>query len=113
MSDTVLIVLIVAIVVVVVLFMFRDTLSRFFIKANRDGIEAELEARERPDSTQPTVTSQPTKPHSVNISGNRQVGKGHKISVQQSDVNVSDVDQIGSDHKIEVKAQNKPKKKKK
>jgi hypothetical protein len=53
MSDTVLIVLIIAIVVVVILVLYRDRLSRFFIKGSSAGVEAELEARKPTSATPP------------------------------------------------------------
>ena len=46
MSDMVLITLIVAVAVIILLFMFRRRLSHFGIKANKEGIEAELETRD-------------------------------------------------------------------
>lgn len=100
MDNSVWIVLIVAVAVIVVLYMFRGALSKFFLKANRNGVEAGLETREMPSSGMPDTNS----PHKVNISGNKQIGAEQKINVAQSDVNVSDNLQAGRKQSIDVKA---------
>lgn len=104
MNDTVLIVLIIAIVVVVILVLYRDRLSRFFIKGNRDGIEAEMETR-KPTTVKiaeegaSTTGSQAT----VVISGNKQVGKQNTIDVGRDKVNVQDNVQLGQEQGIVVR----------
>jgi len=102
MSDTVLITLILAVTIVVVLVIFRRQLSRFLFKANRDGVEAEMETHE------PAKDEAQTKPNAnasagVTISNNRQVGRGNKIDVGQSDVAVTDNLQLGEGQEINVR----------
>jgi hypothetical protein len=99
MSDTVLIVFIIAIAVVVVLVIFRKQVSRFFIKAGKEGLEADLETREPASPTTTTAGS----PASVVISGNKQIGKANKIDVAQSDVAVDDNLQLGEGQQIKVR----------
>jgi len=94
MSDTGLIVLIIAVAVVVVLYIFRNQLSRFFIKANQEGITAELETRE------PSAKS--TEKAGVRISRSRQFGKGNILEVQRDDVVIEDPLQVGKVQKISV-----------
>jgi len=105
MDNTTWIVLIVALTVILVLIIFRRTLSKFFLKANRDGVEAGLETRE-PTST-PFQPGETNPAHSVNISNNKQIGANNKISVARSDVNVSDNTQAGQKQSIDVKSDNK------
>jgi hypothetical protein len=100
MSDTVLIVLIIAVVVVVVLLIFRKQVSRFFIKASKDGVEADLTTRE-PAAPSTTASGNPA---SVVISGNKQIGKEQKIDVARPDVAVQDNLQLGYDQEIKVKS---------
>ena len=107
MSDTVLTVLIVAIAIIVVLFMFRERLRNFIFKANKDGVEANLETNQQ-DKTLGNQGRQP----SVNISGNRQIGKGNRIDVGRSNVNVEKNLQKGDDEEIVVRPQKSGGKKK-
>jgi hypothetical protein len=102
MSETTWIVLIVTAAVIVVLWMFRGTLSRFFLRANRDGVEAELQTRESEGTP-----SAPSPAPGVNISGNRQLGKDNEIAVGRDNVNVSDNLQAGEEQSIDVKADKK------
>lgn len=105
MDNLIWIVLIVAVTVILVLILFRRTLSKFFLKANRDGVEAGLEIRDAvPDPLSPNETAPSP---SINISGNRQIGSGNKISVARPDVNVSDNTQAGQKQTIEVKSDKK------
>lgn len=53
MNETVFITLIITLGVLIVLWMFRNQLSRFFFKANRTGIEAELHTHEPAKKTPP------------------------------------------------------------
>jgi len=92
MSETLWITLIIAVVVLVVLFMFRKQLQSFLFKANREGIQAELNTRD----PRPQGRAQ------VNITGNRQAGKDNAIDVGRSGVNVQDNKQRGSNNKITV-----------
>jgi hypothetical protein len=104
MSDTVLITLIVAISIVIVLLLFRKQLSRFLFKASREGVEAQLETRDStatPGSAQPI--EKPAKSASINIVGNRQLGKGNTVDVERSNVNVTGNTQEGQDNVILVK----------
>lgn len=96
MDATVWIALIIAVAVIIVLYMFRRDLRKFFLKAGSDGVEAGIETRE-------SQTANSGASHSVNISGNKQIGTDQKISIQQSDVNISDNVQAGHKQKIEVK----------
>ncbi len=99
MSDTVLIVLIVAVTIVVVLWIFRKQISRFFIKAGKDGVEADLTTRE---PVAPPTTPPQTGSSGVVISGNKQIGKDQKIDVGRSEVAVQDNLQLGERQEIKV-----------
>lgn len=101
MDNTVWIVLIVAGAVLLVLFMFRGVLSKFFLKANREGVEAGIETRES-HPVAPTSEAD-SHPYAVNISRNKQLGMDNKIDVAQSNVNISDNTQAGRGQAIEVK----------
>ncbi len=101
MSDPVLIVLIIAVAVIVVLVLFRKQLSRFFIKAGREGVEADLTTRE-PASTTPPAG----RPGTV-ITGNRQIGRKNKIDVGRTHAAVQDNLQLGEGQ--ELKARPDPK----
>lgn len=104
MSDTVLIVLIVAVAVIVVLLIFRKQVSRFFIKAGKEGVEADLTTRE-PAAPAGTPGGSPA---GVVISGNKQIGKKNKIDVVgRSDVAMQDNLQLGEGQ--EIKARPDPK----
>lgn len=110
MSDTVLIVLIIAITVLVVLIIFRRQLSRFLFKANREGIEAELETH-KPAAPKGLTTPSPNQPGdrpSTTISGNWQIGSGNMIHVDRGDVAVEDNVQLGSDQEIKVRPDKTP-----
>ncbi|MBE2197835.1 MAG: hypothetical protein IAE79_04435 [Anaerolinea sp.] len=109
MNDTVLIVLIIAVVVVVVLWMFRSTLSRFFIKANREGVEAELQTNDIIEQNEEAGAA--AKPADVNVRGNWQIGRGNKLRVEGEEANVSDNRQVGEDQDITVKDPKQSKKK--
>lgn len=101
MTDTVLIVLIIALAVIVVLLFFRNQLSRFLFKANREGIEAELQTHKPvPGATSSTATSGAG---GVAIRGNKQVGEGNAIDVGRDNVVVEDNVQRGKDQKIQVR----------
>lgn len=99
MSDNVLIVLIIAVAVIVILILFRKQLSRFFIKANRDGVEAELQTT-RGQETQPTPAGDKA---SVTISGNKQIGRENAIDVGRDDVAVEKNLQLGEGQDIKVR----------
>lgn len=103
MSDTVLIVLIVAVTIVVVLWIFRKQISRFFIKAGKDGVEADLTTRETPEPGATPAAGQ----SSTIISGNKQIGKKNKIEVGRSDAAIKDNLQLGEGQ--EIKARPDPK----
>ncbi len=104
MSDTVLIVLIIAIAVIVVLVIFRKQVSRFFIKASKEGVEADLTTRE----PSPPSTATSGSPASVTISGNKQLGKQQTIDVGRPDVAVQDNLQLGQDQEIKARPDPKP-----
>jgi hypothetical protein len=104
MSDTVLIVLIIAVVVIIVLVIFRKQVSRFFIKASKEGLEADLTTRE----PSPSSTATPGSPASVTISGNKQIGKEQKIDVGRPDVAVQENLQLGQEQEIKVRPDPKP-----
>jgi hypothetical protein len=99
-----LIVLIIAVVVVVVLLIFRKQVSRFFIKASKEGLEADLTTREPAAPPATSLAGQP----SVTISGNRQIGKEQKIDVGRPDVAIQDNLQLGQDQEIKVRPDPKP-----
>lgn len=101
MSDSVLIVLIIAVTILVVLLFFRRQLSNFIFKANREGVEAQLKTH-KPEKSVPSggPAVRPGKRPSVNISGNRQIGKRNKIKVERDDADVSDNLQLGEDQEI-------------
>lgn len=107
MSDTVLIVLIIAVAVIVVLWMFRSSLSRFFIKANKEGMEAELQTHDNHEQTEGIPGERPD----VNVESNWQVGRGNKIYVSSKEADVSDNRQLGEDQGITVKDEKQRKKK--
>jgi hypothetical protein len=92
MSDIVLEVLIIAVAVVVILIFFRDKLGKFYIKFK--GMDASLETRNRA---------------SVDISGNVQSGKRHKIQTNLKDVKISDNLQEGEENLIDATSENKKK----
>jgi len=92
MSDTVVIVLIVVVAIIVILFLFRKQMSRFFIKANKEGLEAQLETHRENQSH--------TKPKSVRITETSQNGEGHVIDVSRDDVEIDKVKQTGKKHKL-------------
>jgi hypothetical protein len=103
MSDTVIIILVIVIGIVVVLFMFRDRLKRFSIKGSKDEVEANLETyKENQQPASADAVGKPSQSYGVNISGNKQVGKGNKIDVAQKKVNVSYNVQLGQGNKIDV-----------
>lgn len=106
-ENTVLIVAVVAIAVIVVLLMFRERLRSFGFKAGKDGLEANLETSQQ-------GKSQGSRSRSVEISGNKQIGKGNEIDVGRSNVNVEENLQRGNNQKIVVRSQkstSKPKSK--
>lgn len=107
MSDTVLIVLIVVAAVIVVLWMFRSSLSRFFIKANKEGMEAELQTHDNHEQNEGTPGERPD----VNVRSNWQVGRGNKIRVSGKEADVSDNRQLGEDQDITIKDKKQRKKK--
>lgn len=100
MSDTVLVVLIIAVAIVIVLLVFREQLSRFIFKANKEGIEAQLDTRQEQDAAKPRRQA------GVTISKNKQFGKGNVIDVGRNDVDVEDNTQLGEDQKIMARPDN-------
>ncbi|MCA9965078.1 MAG: hypothetical protein KC423_12565 [Anaerolineales bacterium] len=112
MSDTVLIVLIIVVAIIIVLWLFRSSLSRFFIKANKEGMEAELQTH---SSQKPGAKNMPTtssaKASDVNVSGNWQIGRGNKIRTSGKSANVSDNRQLGEEQEITVEKAKQRKKK--
>lgn len=99
MSDTVLIVLIITIAVIVVLWIFRKQVSRFFIKAGKEGLEADLTTREPSSGAPANSGGRP----GVVISGNKQLGKKNTIDVAQPDVAIEDNLQVGEEQQINVR----------
>ena len=95
MSDTVLVVLIIAITVIVVLILFRKQLSRFFIRANKEGVEAELQTHEQEKPAGEKA--------GVSISGNKQIGRDNVIDVGRDNVEVEDNLQLGEGQQIKVR----------
>ncbi len=86
MSDTLIIALIIAVAVVIILIALKDRLGKFSLKANPDGINANLEARTG----------------GVTISKSKQTGKGHDMTVTRDDVTITEHEQEGEDHKLHV-----------
>jgi hypothetical protein len=95
MNDTVLTVLIVAVAVIVVLFMFRRQLSRFFLRADKKGLEARLETHN------PGAIAK--RSDSITIKGNQQVGADNAIAIERSNVNMADNLQLGERQRITVR----------
>ena len=96
MSERVWIFLIVATAVVVVVFLLRKQLKTLLFKGG--GIEAGLDTHGSLASTDAT----PNRQASVNISGNKLIGKRQGIEVTRTDVNVSDNKLKGEDQEIIV-----------
>ncbi len=86
MNNTVLIALIIAVAVVIILIVLKDRLGKFSLKANPDGINANLEARSG----------------GVTISKSKQTGKGHDMTVSRDDVTITEYEQDGEEHKLHV-----------
>lgn len=107
MSDAVTITLIVATVVVILLFLFRSSLSSFFFRAGKDGVEGKLETRDPSDPDKRSDTAGAHN-HRLEISGNRQMGKNNRIAVDADDVAVRDNAQTGSDQTLDVKQPKSP-----
>ncbi len=103
MNDTVWIALIIALAVIVVLWMFRPVLSRFFLKVGKEGVEADLETRER-SSQQPTTFRR----FLTNVSRNWQIGRGNKVRIEQSGTNFEGNVQAGEEQEYEVISPDKP-----
>ncbi len=57
--ETVYIVLIVAVVVLAVAWMYRERLSKGWVKGSKEGLEAGLEAESRPESNSPAGDAPP------------------------------------------------------
>jgi hypothetical protein len=95
MSDTVLIVIIITAAVLLILFMFRNQLSRFLFKANKDGVEAELETKETPGS--PASTGSPTAQPGASVRRVTLIGKGSTAEARGSKATVEDVTGLGVD----------------
>jgi hypothetical protein len=107
MSDNVLMVLIVAAAVVVVLFIFRDRLTGFRLKANQTGVETELTAQERERARPVEKAGDGLSPQAgVDVSENVQVGERQEIRVRKSGlwdrIRVRGNKQLGRDQKISV-----------
>jgi len=96
-SDKAIIVSAVALAIVVILFLVRERLSRFAFKANRDGLETEIETN-LPRGDAGTAA----RARSIRVSNNRQEGTGHRIEVARGSVEVEGNIQAGSDQKISV-----------
>ena len=109
MSDSVIIAIVIAAVVLVVLYLFRGSLSRFFLKAGPDGLETELEAHQKNPNTSLTNAKSDS---GESIKGNKMFGSKNKISVGQEDVSVQDNYQIGEKQEIIVQKESKKTKKK-
>jgi len=112
MNDTVLIVLIITIGVIVILLLFRNQLSRFLFKANREGIEAEMETHNTREgkaaaAASPAATSGA---ESVTISRNKQVGRDNVIDVGRANVAVEENLQRGENQEITVRPEPSSKK---
>jgi hypothetical protein len=94
MSDTVLIVLLIVIAVIIIVFFLRKRISHFFFKANKEGLEANID------------TNQERK-NGVEISGTTLRGENCTIDVSRDNVKITDVVENGKGHKIAVRADNK------
>jgi hypothetical protein len=88
--------IIIGVVVIIILFMFRKRLRKFIFQIGKDGLRSELHAG---DEVASPPAAQP-KPGGVNISGNVQTGRGHRIDVGRGDTAVRDNVQTG--HKQEI-----------
>ena len=90
MSDTVLIAIIFAVTMIIVVLILRGTLTKVGIKANTDGVEADLEANSPPSSH-------------VNIEGNKIAGQDQSLKVSRGNTNIKDNELKGKGQKIEVR----------
>ena len=106
MSETVQIVLIISVAVIVVLIIFRERLSRFMLKAGKDGLETELETQKK--AQKPTAHRK----GDLSITGNKQVGRGNIIDVERSDSNVDNNLQLGDNQRITAHQEKSSRKKK-
>ena len=86
--------------IIIILFMFRKRLRTFIFQVGKDGLRSELhaggEVASPPDAA-------PPKPGGVNISGNVQVGQGHRIDVGRGDTTVRENIQTGREQEIVVR----------
>jgi hypothetical protein len=98
MSDSVIITIVVAVAVVIVLYIFRDRLSKFSLRADSQGVQTELTAHQ--EESAPAPNQPPARP-GVEISGNVMKGQRHKISARR-DASVRENLMEGRDHEIDA-----------
>jgi hypothetical protein len=95
MSDTAITVLIVAVAIVVVLFVLRERLGDFSMRANGKGIETRVKAHA------------PTAMPKTSIRRNLQCGSGNEIDAGDEAVVEENV-QEGTEHKISARPTSRP-----
>ncbi len=96
MSDTVKIALIIAVVVVVVLYLFRDRLRSFGLKASGGTVEAELKTSDAAAS--PPGESRP----GVVVRGTEMTGSDQAVKVRGKQVEVTDTTLRGKGQEFSV-----------
>ncbi len=86
MSDTVWIALIIAVAVVIIIIVFKDKLKNFTLKANQDGVNANLGAHGK----------------GVTIRKAKLTGESHDMTVTRDNVVIDEPELDGKGHKIHV-----------
>ncbi len=102
-NGTVLIVLLIIVGVIVIVFLLRDRITKLGARASLDKREGEFNIEAADPKQSPK--EMPADKHSVNISGNRQLGKSNVIEVERSDVNVQNNLQLGKAQQITTKSE--------
>ena len=100
MDNGAVIALIIVVGIVVVVFLLRDRITGLRAKASVDKREGEFEVKAAKPQP-PAISSQPTEPPSINISGNKAFGKT-RVKIERDDVGVTDNTLVGNTQ-IEVK----------
>ncbi len=109
MDSNVLIALIVVAGIVVIVFLLRDRITKLRARASMSKGEGGVDIEAAKPKQK--MSAQPPDPHSVVISGNKNIGRGNAIEVSRDDVAVTDNLQLGEDQKIVAKPETGRKKK--
>jgi hypothetical protein len=109
MDSNVLIVLILVVGVIAIVVMLRDRITKFrahtSVTKGEGGVDIEAAKPKQ------KMSAQPPDPHSVVISGNKNIGRGNAIEVSRDDVAVTANLQLGEDQKIVAEPETGRKKK--